>query len=312
FVLAAVFAGIFASNRSLFFIIGAAALCISAVLLFLGYSKAKHSRNLALEQRRLIFKKYKAESLEDIREVLEKHKSLWAAVSQAEHNERIARTEYERAVLLQQELETSAMSELDFSSGNSEAAALGRQLSAKRSEAQQISARLNTISGMLMATGDPMVLSSELVRMQDEYEDISSEYEAIELAAKVLQEADEEIQSRFSPKLGKLAAEYMSQVTNGRYEDVLLNRDFSALARASGDVVARNAEYLSTGTLDLMYLAVRLAVCELALPEGESCPLIIDDALVNLDEERSSQAMELLKRIARKRQVIIFSCKKLV
>ena len=312
FVLAAVFAGIFASNRSLFFIIGAAALCIAAVLLFLGYSKAKHSRNLALEQRRQIFKKYKAESLEDIRKVLEKHESLWAAVSQAEQKERIARTEYERAVLLQQELETSAMSELDFSSGNSEAAALGRQLSAKRSEAQQISARLNTISGMLMATGDPMVLSSELVRMQDEYEDISSEYEAIELAAKVLQEADEEIQSRFSPKLGKLAAEYMSQVTNGRYEDVLLNRDFSALARASGDVVARNAEYLSTGTLDLMYLAVRLAVCELALPEGESCPLIIDDALVNLDEERSSQAMELLKRIARKRQVIIFSCKKLV
>ncbi|MBQ7895854.1 MAG: AAA family ATPase, partial [Oscillospiraceae bacterium] len=131
FVLAAVFAGIFASNRSLFFIIGAAALCIAAVLLFLGYSKAKHSRNLALEQRRLIFKKYKAESLEDIRKVLEKHESLWAAVSQAEQKERIARTEYERAVLLQQELEASAMSELDFSSGNSEAAALGRQLSAK-------------------------------------------------------------------------------------------------------------------------------------------------------------------------------------
>lgn len=35
-----------------------------------------------------------------------------------------------------------------------------------------------------------------------------------------------------------------------------------------------------------MYLAVRLAVCELALPEGEPCPLIIDDALVNLDEPR--------------------------
>ena len=63
---------------------------------------------------------------------------------------------------------------------------------------------------------------------------------------------------------------------------------------------------------DLMYLAVRLAVCELALPEGESCPLVIDDALVNLDEERTAQALELLKRIAKKRQIILFSCKKLV
>ena len=59
-----------------------------------------------------------------------------------------------------------------------------------------------------------------------------------------------------------------------------------------------------------MYLAVRLAVCELALPDGESCPLIIDDALVNLDEERAKQAMELLSAVAKKRQVILFTCRK--
>jgi uncharacterized protein YhaN len=59
-----------------------------------------------------------------------------------------------------------------------------------------------------------------------------------------------------------------------------------------------------------MYLAVRLAVCELALPEGEPCPLILDDALVNLDETREAQAMKLLKRIALQRQVILFTCRK--
>ena len=74
--------------------------------------------------------------------------------------------------------------------------------------------------------------------------------------------------------------------------------------------MARESEYLSAGTLDLMYLAVRLAVCELALPEGEPCPLIIDDALVNLDETRQAQAMELLTQIAKDRQVILFTCRK--
>ena len=118
------------------------------------------------------------------------------------------------------------------------------------------------------------------------------------------------MQSRFSPELGRLAAEYMSAVTGGRYEDVLINRDFSARTRTKDEAVAREAEYLSAGTLDLMYLAVRLAVCELALPEGEPCPLIIDDALVNLDEPRLAQAMELLRRIAKKRQVILFTCRK--
>ena len=113
----------------------------------------------------------------------------------------------------------------------------------------------------------------------------------------------------FSPELGRLAARYMSAVTGGRYEDVLLNRDFTARTRTRDDAVARQAEYLSAGTLDLMYLAVRLAVCELALPDGEPCPLILDDALVNLDEERLEQAMDLLKQIARDRQVILFTCR---
>ena len=312
FVLAAMLAGVYASSRSVPVIIAAALGCLAAVSLFFGYSKAKLRKLQAEQDLRQILKKYKADNVDDIKELVEKHSALYDELSKAELKERLARTEYDRACALQKELEESAMSELDFASGNSEAATLGRQLSAKRSEAQQISARLNTLSGMLMATGDPMVLSSELSKMHDEHEEISAEYEAIELALDVLREADEEMQSRFSPKLGKLAAEYMSLVTGGKYESVLLNRDFSALAKASGDVIARNAEYLSAGTLDLMYLAVRLAVCELALPEGESCPLIIDDALVNLDEERTAQAMELFKRIAKKRQVIIFSCKKLV
>ena len=55
---------------------------------------------------------------------------------------------------------------------------------------------------------------------------------------------------------------------------------------------------------------MRLAVCELALPDGEPCPLILDDALVNLDDERLEEAMKLLGEIAKERQVILFSCRK--
>ena len=75
--------------------------------------------------------------------------------------------------------------------------------------------------------------------------------------------------------------------------------------------MARDAEYLSAGTMDLMYLAVRLAVCELALPDSEPCPLIIDDALVNLDNTRLSQAMTLLRKLALDRQIILFTCRQI-
>ena len=101
----------------------------------------------------------------------------------------------------------------------------------------------------------------------------------------------------------------MSFMTGGRYSDVLINRDFTARAKTQDDAVARDSEYLSAGTLDLMYLAVRLAVCELAMPKGEPCPLIIDDALVNLDAERTKQAMALLRELAHDRQIILFTCR---
>lgn len=157
--------------------------------------------------------------------------------------------------------------------------------------------------------GDPMVLGSEIRDMESEYAVISAEYDAIALAVETLRAADEDIQSRFAPALGKLAAEYMQEMTGGKYDTVMLNRDFSAAVRENGDSVPRKAEYLSAGTLDLMYLAVRLAVCTLALPEGANCPLIIDDALVNLDEQRAQQAMTLLEKLSHDRQVILFTCK---
>ena len=100
----------------------------------------------------------------------------------------------------------------------------------------------------------------------------------------------------------------MQFVTGGKYDGVMLDRDFSAMLHENGKNVPRGAEYLSAGTLDLMYLAVRLAVCSLALPEDANCPLIIDDALVNFDAERRKQAMTLLEKIAQERQVILFTC----
>ena len=87
------------------------------------------------------------------------------------------------------------------------------------------------------ARGDPRVLSSGLSCMQEEHERICDEYAAITMAIDTLREADTEIQSRFSPELGRVAAGYMSAVTGGRYADVLLNRDFTAQARTQNDAL---------------------------------------------------------------------------
>lgn len=308
FILAVTFAAIYTSAQTLPFIILAALFCVGAVVMLLKYSQQKRAakENQAIE--RQILRKYKAAQAEDISAALEDYLALYESCLRAEEEELRCRAAYEQARANQDKLESAALAELDFASGESEAARLGRELTAARAEAESISARIASLNGRLSAMGDPLVLTSSLGCMQEEYEQISNEYDAICLAIETMRAADGEIQSRFAPELGRLAARYMSIMTGGRYEEVFVARDFSARARTGDDVVAREAEYLSAGTLDLMYLAVRLAVCALAMPEGESCPLIIDDALVNFDEQRTKQAMRLLRQIAKERQVILFTC----
>ena len=309
-LLAVVSAALYTHFRHWAFIICAGVFCAGALVTLIRYGNFRKDKEAMRVQLKKMLKKYGARSPSEISSALTEHRALWERMELAEEEERRWRGAFDNARIMQSSLEESALQELDFSDGNSEAAQLSRELTHTRHTIEKLSQQIAAANGRLAAMGDPLVLASSLSCMRDEYELICDEYDAISLAVDTLREANDEMQSRFSPELGKLAAAYMSEFTDGRYEDVFINRDFSALVRASDDVVAREAEYLSAGTLDLMYLAVRLAVCELALPEGERCPLIIDDALVNLDEKRMEQAMALLRDISKDRQVILFSCRK--
>jgi len=309
-LLAVVSAALYTHFRHWAFIVCAGLFSVGAVVTLIRYGNFRKSRDAMKDQLKKLLKKYGARSAAEIEEALIEHKGLWERMELAEEEERRWRSAFDNARIMQSTLEESALQELDFSEGDSEAAHLSRELTQTRSQIEKLSQQIAAMGGRLAAMGDPLVLASELNCMKDEYDVICDEYDAINLAVETLRDANDELQSRFSPELGRVAGEYMSAITGGRYEDVFINRDFSARVRTADDTVAREAEYLSAGTMDLMYLAVRLAVCELALPEGELCPLIIDDALVNLDEKRVEQAMELLRKISRERQVILFSCRK--
>ena len=287
----------------------AAFLALAAgVILLVRTSRRRTEAYTAAKDRRRLLAKYRAESEEDIASSLDEYLELYKSYAEAQ------RTEKETADILamvrrrQEQAEKTTLTQLDFTGGDNQAAQLSRRLNEARAKCSRISALMAERSGRLAAMGDPLVLGSEISRIEEEYAEISAEYEAIALAIDTLRRANEDIQSRFSPALGRLAAEYMDFVTGGRYDGVMLDRDFSAAVHEKNADVPRNAQYLSTGTLDLMYLAVRLAVCELALPEDANCPLIIDDALVNYDAGRKERTMELLERIAQRRQVVLFTC----
>ena len=175
-------------------------------------------------------------------------------------------------------------------------------LAQRRREAQST---FDYTSGRCRAIGDAAELEAALTQKRDELAQKQAEYDAIALAMASLQSANTALQNRFSPALSRRAGELFSRLTGGKYESVLIDRTFSAQA---GESVSHDAQLLSLGTLDQLYLAVRLAICESALPADDPPPIVLDDALVRFDDERCRAALELLLEESKSRQILLFTC----
>ena len=100
----------------------------------------------------------------------------------------------------------------------------------------------------------------------------------------------------------------MARLTGDRYAAVTLTRELEGAAARPGDVLPRSVLYLSRGTADQLYLAVRLAVCRLCLPDKP--PILLDDALAAFDDQRLTLALELLAELAREQQILLFTCQR--
>ena len=120
--------------------------------------------------------------------------------------------------------------------------------------------------------------------------------------------ANKGLQQRFSPQLNAAAGEYFARLTGQRYERISLNRDLEGETARAGDILPHSALYLSRGTADQLYLAVRLAVCKLCLPELP--PIMLDDALTAFDDERAKLALQLLRELSEQQQILLFTCHK--
>lgn len=162
--------------------------------------------------------------------------------------------------------------------------------------------------GELRSLGDPDQVEAGLEAKKEALARRKEEYEAISLALETMGQANNAMQARFSPALNQRSGELMAALTGGKYDRLALTRTFEALAQESGEVLPRSVLTLSQGTVDQLYLAVRLAVCDLTLPTDEPPPLILDDALSNFDDGRAALALDHLAKRAQGQQVLLFTC----
>ena len=154
-------------------------------------------------------------------------------------------------------------------------------------------------------------LSAELKEAEQVRQERQEYYDALQLAIRVMQEAADELRQNFGPKLSQRTAEIFAKLTKNRYRNVVVTKDFSVSVLAEDDVYYRDGGYLSNGTVDQVYFALRLAIVELLSGnENRHLPMMLDDIFEQYDEGRTEDGLDFLSEYTAegKEQVIFFTC----
>lgn len=180
-----------------------------------------------------------------------------------------------------------------------------RLLAQAMQERQFLKQQQGNYLGRMESMGQEEALKSQLAAVRDRITRLTQTYTALELAQTTLHAATAELQRRFAPKIAKEAQNIFGKLTDGRYDRLTISQDLSLQAGAGDESVLHTVQWRSEGTVDQMYLALRLAVSRALTP---SAPLVLDDVLVRFDDVRHAAAMNILKEEAGSRQIILFTC----
>lgn len=153
------------------------------------------------------------------------------------------------------------------------------------------------------------LVEEELLMMRVRKEELEDFGHCIRTAMEYLSACSKSIKEEITPLLMQRISEYTKGIT-GVYNEVGTSDDGSGLRVSinSGNVIP--VWLLSGGTIDQVYLAVRLAMSEVLSENGEPLPLTFDEVFSQYDENRLGLAAHLLKNLGSHRQVILFTCRK--
>ena len=180
-----------------------------------------------------------------------------------------------------------------------------RMLEESRREIHLLQQRLGQYQGLMESAGQEEQLMLAIDGVDVRLQRLTETNAALELALSTLAEATAQLQRRFAPRIAKEAQSLLGRMTDGRYDRLTISQDMSLSVATRDETVLRESQRRSEGTVDQIYLALRLAVSRELMPHA---PFVLDDALVRFDDVRHAAAMEILKGEAISRQILLFTC----
>ena len=151
----------------------------------------------------------------------------------------------------------------------------------------------------------PAEIESELRELTETIQSLQKKEAAIRLAMDAIGKAHEDLSRDFAPKVNERASEILAGLTGGAHNAILMDKNYQVSLSAGAD---GPVDYFSSGTVDQVYFALRLAISELIF-EGQEIPLILDDPFTQYDLKREKEAMRFLHEYAKDKQVILFTAR---
>ncbi len=145
-------------------------------------------------------------------------------------------------------------------------------------------------------------LLEELNEIRRKQESCNVELAALDLAINTIEDLSEEIYESFGEVLNTKVSEIIARITGNRYCEVKIDDQLRVMVRNGNSFI--RMEYLSTGTMEQIYLALRLSIAGVLL--DETLPLIMDDIFVTYDDQRIYDTLSCLGDYT-DRQVILFT-----
>ena len=139
--------------------------------------------------------------------------------------------------------------------------------------------------------------------------ELAFEWAAMKLATDTLEQTKKSFHQKYMNDVIEKASHYFNIITKSKYVAIYppqKNKTFSVETELR---TRFTIDQLSQGTIDQLYVALRIAISTV-MSEKYSVPFIIDDAFVHFDNKREQAVMRLLEEITKEQQVILFTCKK--
>ena len=154
---------------------------------------------------------------------------------------------------------------------------------------------------------DPNDVYTKLDILNDQIAELESKHRAYALALSVIEGATDNLREGVAPRLGQYATDLMSVMTDKRYNSFSVS-DGMRVSFATEDGGERSVDFLSGGTRDLAYVAVRMALVDMLYTEKP--PICFDETFAHQDNTRARALMRSLAHLAEEGyQSFVFTCR---